>query len=241
MTIYNFYCDESCHLPNDNSLGGANKKILVLGGVEIPKAKKIEICTRIKEIKLKHNISKYQELKWTKISPTNVPLYLDIIDYFFDCDDIIFRGLVAKDKDNLDHTKFNQSFDDWYYKMYWQLLNVIDPRYYYNIFIDIKDTNGGSRIKKLHDVLCNSKYDFNRKIIRQVQQVRSHEIEIIQIADIFTGALAYIHRNLKTSKAKSQIIDRIKMRSKYKLLESTLRGEQKFNLFIWKPNYVNKF
>lgn len=68
--------------------------------------------------------------------------YLDLVDYFFDDDDIVLRALVITDKDTLDHAQFNQTYNDWYYKMYWQLLSIIDPEYSYNFYIDIKDTNG---------------------------------------------------------------------------------------------------
>lgn len=241
MTKFNFYCDESCHLENDNSLNGINKSIMVLGGVEIPFLKKDEIFARIKEIKTKHGISPKQELKWTKISPSIAPLYIDLVDYFFDNADLVFRGLVVKNRENLDHTKFNQSSNQWYYKMYWQLLSIIDPQYKYNIYLDIKDSNGGERIKKLHKILCNSLYDFDKSIIKQVQLVRSHEVEVMQITDILIGALSYINRGLTTSQAKLQIIERIKERSKYSLVKSTLKGEQKFNLFIWSPKNNNQY
>lgn len=91
MNIFNFYCDESCHLENDNSLEGKNKKVMVLSGIQIPFEKRAEIFKRIKEIKVKNGIRAGQELKWKKISPANKHIYLEIIDYFFDDDDIVFR------------------------------------------------------------------------------------------------------------------------------------------------------
>lgn len=239
MAVYNFYCDESCHLENDNSLDGKNRKIMVLAGVQIPQDKRFEIFTRIKEIKEKHWISKHQEVKWTKVSKSKKDFYLELVDYFFDDDDIVFRGLVVTDKDTLDHSTFNQTHNEWYYKMYWQLLSIIDPAYSHNFYIDIKDTNGGDKIEKLNNVLSNSMFDFNHKIIKRVQLIRSHEVEIMQLTDILAGALAYINRGLETSDAKVEIIKRIEERSKYSLRKSTLRWERKFNLFFWKPQNIN--
>ncbi len=239
MAVYNFYCDESCHLENDNSLDGKNRKIMVLAGVQIPQDKRFEIFTRIKEIKKKHWISKHQEVKWTKVSKSKKDFYLELVDYFFDDDDIVFRGLVVTDKDTLDHSTFNQTHNEWYYKMYWQLLSIIDPAYSHNFYIDIKDTNGGDKIEKLNNVLSNSMFDFNHKIIKRVQLIRSHEVEIMQLTDILAGALAYINRGLETSDAKVEIIKRIEERSKYSLRKSTLRWERKFNLFFWKPQNIN--
>ncbi len=81
-------------------------------------------------------------MKWTKISNSKKELYLDLVDYFFDDNDMVFRGLVVTDKDTLNHATFGQTYNEWYYKMYWQLLAIIDPEYSYNFYIDIKDTNG---------------------------------------------------------------------------------------------------
>lgn len=35
------------------------------------------------------------------------------------------------------------------------------------------------------------------KMIRKIQQVRSHEVELIELADFLIGAVAYAHRGLK--------------------------------------------
>lgn len=43
--IFNLYCDESCHLPNDK------QAIMTLGVVWCPLEKTREIATRIREIK----------------------------------------------------------------------------------------------------------------------------------------------------------------------------------------------
>lgn len=80
--IYNVYCDESCHLEHDHL------KVMVLGAVWCPLEKVHEISVRIREIKQKHGMKPGFEAKWTKISPAKKELYLDLIDYFFDDDDL---------------------------------------------------------------------------------------------------------------------------------------------------------
>jgi len=57
--IINIYCDESCHLENDN------QKVMVLGAIWCPYEKKDEIFERIREIKIKHRMSPKFEIKWT--------------------------------------------------------------------------------------------------------------------------------------------------------------------------------
>lgn len=226
---YNVYCDESCHLENDK------EKAMVLGSIWVPKDKTADINTRIREIKVKHSLKSNFEIKWHKVGNNKISFYEDLIDFFFDDDDLHYRALVIPDKSKLNHPMHNQTHDDFYYKMYFDLLKVIlDPQCGYNIYLDIKDTRSQQKVLKLQDVLRNNQYDYSKQIIKRIQQVHSHEIEILQITDLITGALSYVHRGLNTSKAKLKLIERIKERSKYSLIHSTLYRESKMNIFIWK-------
>src|ERR1035437_10368033 len=110
--------------------------------------------------------------------------------------------------------------------MYFNMLKVIlNPEYAHNIYIDIKDTKSCEKVQKLEEVLRNDKYDFSKEIIKKVQQVRSHEVELIQLADLFTGAVSYINRGLSSSVAKTELIEYIKHRSRNSLVKSTLVKE----------------
>jgi len=226
---YNIYCDESCHLENDN------QKIMALGAVWCPKSRKDEIFRRLRTIKNHHNLKSTFELKWNKVSQSKQAFFEDIIDYFFDDTDLHFRILIVPDKTLLDHSVHNQTHDDFYYKMYFDLLKVIfDPKHGYNVYIDIKDTRSQKKVEKLKEVLRSTHYDWSQSIVKGIQQVRSHEVELIQLADFLTGAVSYLHRNLNTNKAKIAIIEKIRSRSGYSLLHNTLMKEDKVNVFIWK-------
>jgi hypothetical protein len=118
--------------------------------------------------------------------------------------------------------------------MYFDLLKVIlIPQNSYNIYIDIKDTRSQHKVEKLTDILRNSHYDFDKKIIRRIQQIKSHEVELLPLADLLIGAISYKCRNLTTNSAKLAIIRHIQERSKYSLSCSTLYREDKLNLFFW--------
>lgn len=226
---FNIYCDESCHLEHDGI------KTMALGAVWCPTAKKDEIFSRLRDIKLKHQLGHDFELKWNKVSPGKLLFYEDIIDYFFDDDDLHFRVLVVPDKSVLNHDAFSQSHDDFYFKMYFDLLKVIlDPKNGYNIYLDIKDTRSQKKIDHLKDVLRSSHYDYEHNIILRIQQVRSHEVELVQLADLLTGAISYLHRSLSSSQAKFELIKKVQKRSGYSLKSSTLYKEDKVNIFIWR-------
>lgn len=232
MTTYNIYCDESCHLEHDG------EKAMTIGGVWCPENKKDEIFKRIREIKVEHGLDAKFEIKWNKVSNGQLSFYKDIVDYFFDNSDLHFRVIVVPDKGELNHDQYNQTHDEFYYKLYFDMLKtVFEPDCSYNIFLDIKDTRGQKKVDKLQEVLCNSKYDFKREMIKKVQQVRSHEVELIALADLLIGAISYLHRGLKSSEAKLKMIERIKTRSGYSLTSSTLYRENKFNVFVWKGGY----
>jgi hypothetical protein len=225
---FNIYCDESCHLENDH------QKVMILGAVWCPLEKRREIAVRLREIKQHHGLATHFEVKWTKVSAAKAEFYRDYLDYFFDDDDLHFRALIVPDKSALRHDNFGQDHDTWYYKMYFDMLKVIlDPGCSYRIYLDIKDTRGAEKVRKLHDVLCNNMYDFERRIIEKVQLVHSHEIEQLQLADLLIGAVSYVNRGLSANAGKMQIVQRMRERSHYTLTASTLLRENKLNLFRW--------
>lgn len=234
-TIYNIYCDESCHLENDG------KNVMVLGAIWCPLEKTRKIAEELRNIKLQHGLSSKFEIKWTKASPAKIDFYLDIIDYFFDNDDLCFRAVVIPDKSKLRHKDFQQQHDDWYYKMYFTLLKVIlEPTCKYHIYLDIKDTQSAAKITKLHEVLCSSMYDFDQNIIQRIQPVHSHEVEQIQLADLLIGAVCYINRGLNSSQAKTALVDQVKKRTGYALTRRTLLREKKCNILIWRVQEDNQ-
>lgn len=231
--VFNLYCDESCHLPNDG------QPLMTLGLVWCPLDKTREIAVRIREIKVRHGLAPDFEIKWTKVSPAKTAFYLDLVDYFFDDDDLHFRGLIAN-KNGLDHAQFHQNHDDWYYKMMFQLLEpVLLPDACFRVYLDKKDTRSAMKVVKLHDVLCNNVYDFRREIVERVQVVESHDVEQLQIADLLLGAVAYVNRKLSGNAGKENLIARIKQRSGYSLERTTLLREAKFNLFHWQGRRSN--
>jgi hypothetical protein len=225
---FNIYCDESCHLEHDNI------PPMVLGAVWCPTKDCREIAINLRAIKQRHSLAKDFETKWAKVSPAKLDFYQDVLNYFFDVERLHFRAVVIPDKSKLRHDIFSQDHDIWYYKMYFVMLKqIFDPEANYRIYLDIKDTRSQQKVKKLHEILCNKFYDFDKKIIERVQQVRSHEIEILQLADLLIGALAYVHRRLTTSKAKLALIEKIRQRSNRNLMYTTLPNEKKVNILVW--------
>jgi hypothetical protein len=207
---------------------------MVLGAVWCPLERTHEISVRIREIKKAHGLSPFFEIKWIKVSPAKHAFYLDLLDYFFRDDDLHFRALIVPKKTKLQHELYGQDHDTWYYKMYFDMLKVIlDPEACYRIYLDIKDTRSANKIARLHNVLCNNMYDFERRIIERVQTVRSHELEPLQVADLLVGIISYVNRGLSGNSAKVALVEKMRNMSGYSLTKTNLFRENKVNLFVW--------
>lgn len=113
---YNIYCDESCHLEHDGI------KPMAIGAVWCPREAKDTIFARLREIKVEHGLTHTCELKWNAVSPSKLAYYKDVMNYFFDNQDLHFRVLIVKDKSELNHAAFHQTHDSFYYKMYFAIL-----------------------------------------------------------------------------------------------------------------------
>ena len=222
---YNVYCDESCHLVSNDS------KYMLIGAVYCPKSKVKKVNEYIEHLKENYNISNKIELKWNKITEK---LYLDIINYFFNNDDLKFRVIVI-DKTKLDHEKYNQTENEFYHKTYYEMLKyIIIPGNSYNIYPDIKDTNSYYYHQVMLDYLRIKMQDTNKKTIKKVQPIRSYEAPILQISDILIGALSYYYRNLSKNSVKLNIINEIKKLYQNDFDTSSYYSNTKFNIFIWR-------
>ena len=225
---YNVYCDESCHLVSNDS------KYMLIGAVYCPKNKVKKVNEYIEHLKENYNISNKMELKWNKIDKKTEKLYLDIINYFFNNDDLIFRVIVI-DKTKLDHEKYNQTENEFYHKTYYEMLKyIIIPGNSYNIYPDIKDTNSYYYHQVMLDYLRIKMQDTNKKTIKKVQPIRSYEAPILQINDILIGALSYHYRNLSKNSVKLNIINEIKKLYQNDFDTSSYYSNTKFNIFIWR-------
>lgn len=214
---FNIYCDESCHLENDH------KPFLFLGSISSA-YNQVKLHTQyIQELKEKHNF--YAEIKWTSVSQSKLRFYSDLVDYFFSTD-LKFRT-IGVEKSRIKNDVFDQSYDDFYYKMYYQLLNhEINSCYNYNVYLDIKDTLSAYKVRKLKEIL-NTKYG----VFRNIQNIRSNESLLMQLADFLMGAISYYKNNPeKKNIAKMYLIEKLVKKSGCDLDKTNY--SQKLNLFF---------
>ena len=228
---YNIYCDESCHLRRDNS------NTMFLGGVYCPANAAYEYNRDIIELKASHGWNPHTELKWAQIAPSNVELFLDLIDYFFENDQIRFRGYIARGKDEL-NLEDDAEYNSWYYSIYYRMLEYILDRnveHDFNIYIDIKDTIGYSTKHRSKEWKSLNGH-YHRRIVQRAQLVRSDHIALLQLSDVLIGAMSYKNRRLQASASKLAVIERIEALSFEDLRSSVPYSHDKVNWYVWTPD-----
>lgn len=143
------------------------------------------------------------------------------------------------DKGILDHSAFGQDHNTWYYKMFYVLLNQVVNKNTetseYNLYLDIKDTKSNVKVQELQRILNIASVE-DVFTVSKAQQIRSHEVELMQIVDILIGALSYAHRSLDSNEGKKKVIEVIKSSiGETEMLASSSKDENKFNVLVWQP------
>ena len=206
-----------------------------LGAIWCSKDDLYQISADIKNIKIKYKLNHLAEVKWNMISNINYKMYLELINYFFNSNKIFYRGYFV-DKKQLNNEIYNQTHEDFYYKCYYGLLqNIFNREYKFNIFIDIEDHHSYTRTRKLLNILNNSNNDYHHEMINKIQPIQSYESQLLQLADILTGAICYNNRtdyNNLTSTAKKEIIELIKRRTQLSLNKKTFPSEKNLICFF---------
>ncbi|MDP4291363.1 MAG: DUF3800 domain-containing protein [Bacteroidota bacterium] len=215
---FSFFCDESTHLQNDGF------PYMIIAYVSSPWNQVKLHSQYILQLREKHRFK--GEIKWSKLSESNYLFYNELITYFFNSE-LNFRAVIV-DKSKIDNEKMGFTYNDFYYRMYYQLLHhKIDMEYTYNVYLDIKDTCSHLKNKKIKEIL-NVQYGN----IRNLQFIHSHESVLLQLTDVIMGALNYYLRGEIKVTAKKKIIEKIKKYSNRPLDCSTPRSSEKFNLFF---------
>jgi hypothetical protein len=229
--LINIYCDESCHLENDG------QPAMVFGAISCPEKDVKRVHQELLEIMRKNRA--FSELKWVKINRPRLAFYKELVDYFFSNEELKFRGWIVENKSELNHEIFNKGgHDTFYYKMYYYMLKPLLARpHRYHIYLDKKDTRSASKVKTLQAVLRTTSKDWTGLLVSRVQTVESHDIPLLQLADLLIGALAYRNRPnvMRTEGAKYEVVQHIAAHYRRDLVGNTPPWETKFNFYTFTP------
>lgn len=220
---YEIYCDESCW---EALYDKDSHYFAAIGGVWIPAEKRQEAKAYISN--LKDNYGLHGEMKWNHICPRSVEMYKELVNMFFDDEEIRFRAICIKAAE-VNHERFNAGNGELgFYKFYFQLIHHwMLMGNSYQVFVDYKTNGYQHRVQELGAILNNA----STAELTQIQALPSEESVLIQLADVLTGAVASAFNTPKSSSAAKQNIRDLIERRLGHGIKGTSVGETKFNVF----------
>lgn len=224
ISQYNVYCDES-------TVNSKEDNIMVIGGVMCPTQDKQRLVNEIKSLRSCYGIR--GEFGWKTVCPSAIGFFKSLIYLFCQEESLKFRCVVV----DRDKTKFSDS-EERFQKIYYQVFNNwLDRRNRYRIFID-RRVDRVDRVPVLRSCLIGTRA-FGASV-QFVEEVESNEVELIQLADLFIGAIGYARNKRdklpESSEAKKALCRDIELKMKIYDLSSYETGpyEEKFNIFYFR-------
>ena len=203
----------------------------VIGAVKCPRVKRPEIVAALNEIKRQYGIG--GEFGWKSVSKNKADFYKAVIDWFVDCDDLLFRCVVVN-KDNL----WSSDDEDGFYVAYHQLLcHWLVSGNMYHVYLDKKKNLRQRRVDALR-----KKTEWNMPSgcdLTCMEEVESRECALVQVADLLIGCMGYewnghsdSSRYPEASPFKNELCAHLASRlGRPTLRFSTWASERKFNVF----------
>lgn len=227
--VVNAYFDES-RIDNPNS------NFMVFGGLFVDRKYVREIRDGIKERLADHEF--HAEIKWVKADKHKEATYKAVIDYILDLP--AYKAAytcIVVDKSKVDFERYHDGDAELaFYKFVYQLLKQrIQDNYKYYLIFDFKPNKTKNRLKVLRGFLSSTIYvdHANTATIKHMQGYDSKENVLLQLADLFTGAVGYAYNTLpKTNQFKYELTQYIANKiGKTNLHFKSTRSEKKFNIF----------
>jgi hypothetical protein len=219
---FEVYCDESN--PEFFKSRREGRCYVLIGGVWVRAEDRAAHKAAIKEIRQRHNV--HGEFKWNRVSPSRLEFYTDIVKWFFATREARFRTIVLK-VDEL-NDKLHQCDNELaFYKFYYQVLHhwILDQNSY-RVFVDTRTNRLPSRLGTLQR--CLECANLTSQVT--VQALPSHELDLMQVADVLIGAVGYSFHDRRGSTAKEAVVRTIQ-EATGRAIGSTPKSEEKFNVF----------
>ncbi len=201
---------------------------MTIGSLWLPSDLRVDLKQKISKLRKAHN--KHGEIKWSKISPSSIEFYKELIDLFMSYGKEVRFRCIAVEADKIDWDIHGEDRELGFYKFYYQMLHhwILDFNKY-SIFCDHK-TN---RVKNELHVLkkCLSSSNISSEIM-QVQALYSKQNVLIQLTDLLLGlASGRINNTIQQDGAKDNLIRHLEKKLDLDKLQPTPKYEQKFNIF----------
>jgi hypothetical protein len=262
MRTFRIYSDESRH---------KNERFLLLGGVWVEEKNVKIVENAVKELRKKYSyindegksMAFFGEFKWTKVSDKYLPVYREVVNFFFDfIDKDIFRCcIMLVDTQNPVVLEYSNIKKEGYFKFLYQLyfhnskipgIYKIYPDSITNPTQDKVDFNtldkclNSAFFKKFAQLINPDEHPGLQCYVNNITSVNSKYCEFIQLLDVVMGAIGYfqnrlfIAANAKQSKKKlmKHVVDKLIYSGSimYSGKKFFVARSTKFNIWIFKPN-----
>jgi hypothetical protein len=181
------YIDESSQTQN---------RFLVIGAIVLPLDHAIASSDLIR-FSRRPELNEFGEMKWVKVSSAKQGAYARIVDAFFDAREFQnadFHCLVV-DTSRLDHRRFNQGDREiGFSKEIFQLCRKVGRLYAgnFHIYLDRRNTSETpDKVRLILNRAARRDGDHRDWPYRRMQFRDSKAVPLLQLVDIFCGAIAY--------------------------------------------------
>lgn len=222
---FEVYCDEA--FPDLFTSDHPKAQFLMIGSLWLPADLRDDVKAKIKTLRERH--SAWGEIKWSKVSPSKLGFYLDLVELFFGYGDNLRFRCIAVDREQVNLAFHEGDHELGFYKFYYQVLHhwILDFNSY-SIFCDTKSNRERDRLHELGRVLDNANLSAS---IDSVQALPSKQVVLIQMADLLLGAASSrLNDTLSEGTAKESLVLALEDRLGHKL-RPTMRSARKFNIF----------
>jgi hypothetical protein len=235
----NIYCDESRY-------SNPFEQYFLIGCLSLPREKKPEVDNLLKAVRRKFGFM--PELKWSNVTAAKLPYLNELLEVFFSSE-LEFRAIIV-DKSKLKLSPRKLPTEHTFYKFYYLLLRglMTAGRDYY-VFVDQRNKSEARSLGELEGYLRGHLHKVNLdenssvgdnnadpRYLRQLQEVSSDQVILIQLLDLLMGAVGYYWNGFRGSDAKVKLIEGILARlGKQDLKFSSRLYDKKWNQFVWQP------
>lgn len=219
----NIYCDESRHTSNGED------PFMVIGAIACPRELKQEVFHAINVLRKKHDT--WKEFGWKTLSPSRKDFYWELLNLFCSNEGLSFRCLVV-DRNILNHDLYSDGDAELgFYKIYYQMLvHWLQPKCAYHLYLDWQQNQEQGRFKDLGHVL--GKKLSGRAKIECLEPVVSKDQPLVQLCDLFIGAVGYAWNDRAGSETKIEFCNALATGVGLTSLKvGTCRSASKFNVF----------
>ena len=172
----NIYCDESRYSNPEDAF-------LIIGAVKCPRDSRRTLVRELDNLKREHRVG--GEFGWKTVSKSRAAFYKAVADWFLKTDDLRFRCVVAN-KESL----WSHDAEDGFYVVYHQLLcHWLVGENTYHVYLDEKRNSRRWQVNVLKSK--TEAYMSDSCSLACLEEVRSRECVLVQLADFLIGCMGY--------------------------------------------------